>query len=177
MEKNKTLSQATKQGAGNWRGVKIKRKSSRRGRGGGAKFMGFIIKHFADDVCYNAGEFLKKNAESVHQDTFKMIKKSSLMILQQVKQTRGKKRRTVTSVFHKGIKTLMKNLEKTEPFFVRCVNPNKDKSSKIWTEGIVEHQLRCGGLLEALKVLKLGYPTRVPYKTLYEKYHSNVNNP
>jgi len=70
----------------------------------------------------------------------------------------------------------MKSLNQTEPYFVRCINPNKQKSSKIWNEKIVEHQLRCGGLLEALKVLKLGYPTRVPYKLLYEKYHNNVTN-
>jgi len=51
------------------------------------------------------------------------------------------------------------------------------KSATIWSEDVVEHQLRCGGLVEALKVLKLGYPTRVPYSTLYEKYHGSVTNP
>lgn len=57
------------------------------------------------------------------------------------------------------------------------MNPNKNKSSKLWHVDIVEHQLRCGGLVEALKVLKLGYPTRVPYSVLYEKYHSQSTNP
>merc|ERR1712228_463558 len=33
------------------------------------------------------------------------------------------------------------------------------------------------GLVEALKVLKLGYPTRIPYSTLYDQYHGNVTNP
>ncbi|ETO31546.1 hypothetical protein RFI_05576 [Reticulomyxa filosa] len=65
----------------------------------------------------------------------------------------------------------------SEPFFVRCVNPNGIKSATEWQEWVVEGQLRCGGLVEALKVLALGYPTRVPYNTLYEKYHSTVNNP
>merc|ERR1712217_142251 len=71
----------------------------------------------------------------------------------------------------------MKNLKSTEPYFVRCVNPNMVKSSTVWTESVVEHQLRCGGLVEALKVLKLGYPTRVPYSTLYDEYHGNLTNP
>ena len=173
---NKTIKKATKQGAGSWRGTK-KKKVKGKNKSRGERFQGFIINHYADDVSYNALEFLKKNAESVHADTFKMIKKSSRPILQQIKQAKSKKKKTVTSVFHKGIKTLFKNLEKTEPYFVRCVNPNKNKSSQEWTESIVEHQLRCGGLLEALKVLKLGYPTRVPYKTLYEKYHGSVDNP
>jgi len=68
-------------------------------------------------------------------------------------------------------------LHATEPYFVRCVNPNMQKSSTIWTESVMEHQLRCGGLVEALKVLKLGYPTRVPYSELYDRYHGNVTNP
>merc|ERR1719204_471093 len=65
----------------------------------------------------------------------------------------------------------------TEPYFVRCVNPNKKKSSKVWNPVIVEKQLRCGGLLEALQVLTLGYPTRVPYDTLYQKFHGVIDNP
>eukprot|EP01083_Nonionella_stella_P067829 179682_1 len=178
---NETIVKANKQGAGSWRGTRVKRKGkgrrSSRGSNKMAKFSGFIIIHYADKVCYNVAEFLKKNAESVHSDTFKMIKKSSRSILQQIKQAKSKRKKTVTSVFHRGIKTLMKNLDKTEPYFVRCINPNKIKSHKDWTEDIVRHQLRCGGLLEALKVLKLGYPTRVPYQTLYEKYHSSVDNP
>ena len=60
--KNPTIKKATKQGAGNWRGVKVK--TSKKDRK--ARFNGFTIKHFADDVCYNVAEFLKKNAESVH---------------------------------------------------------------------------------------------------------------
>jgi len=72
---------------------------------------------------------------------------------------------------------LMQNLKMTEPYFVRCVNPNKNKSSKEWNPVIVEKQLRCGGLLEALQVLTLGYPTRVPYDTLYQKFHGVIDNP
>merc|ERR1719334_1800412 len=31
--------------------------------------------------------------------------------------------------------------------------------------------------MEALRVLTLGYPTRVPYQELYDKYHASVDNP
>ena len=65
---NSTISDAKKQGAGNWRGVKAK--SSKKGKSKKARFSGFVITHFADDVCYNAAEFLKKNAESVHSGNY-----------------------------------------------------------------------------------------------------------
>eukprot|EP00488_Nonionellina_sp_1-RS-2012_P002649 TRINITY_DN519_c0_g1_i1.p1 TRINITY_DN519_c0_g1~~TRINITY_DN519_c0_g1_i1.p1 ORF type:complete len:353 (+),score=103.70 TRINITY_DN519_c0_g1_i1:264-1322(+) len=175
---NEVLHRVRKPGSGNWRGDRPKKT---RGR---AKFEGFIVNHFADDVTYDVSQFLIKNLESVHLDTNKMIKRSSESIFKEINgvdgasgRRRRRNKKSVTAVFYKGIKTLMKNLNQTEPYFVRCINPNKQKSSKVWTESIVEHQLRCGGLLEALRVLKLGYPTRVPYQLLYEQYHSAVTNP
>ena len=64
----------------------------------------------------------------------------------------------------------MAQLETTTPYFVRCINPNGDKKAGDYNSPYVLNQLRCGGLIEALRVLKLGYPTRVPYDQLYERY-------
>merc|ERR1712228_760684 len=175
--KNKCIKQAKKAGSGNWRGKKPKKSIAK------ARFNGFSISHFADDVTYDVSKFLIKNMESVHSDTNKMIKQSEESIFKEINcvnvsgKRKKRKKKSVTAVFYGGIKRLMKSLTKTEPYFVRCINPNKQKSKEIWTENIVEHQLRCGGLLEALKVLKLGYPTRVPYDLLYSKYHLTITNP
>jgi len=175
--KNSTLHLAKQPGSGNARGgPKTKNK-----KGPKDKFDGFMINHFADDVTYDGTNFLMKNMEAVHPDTAKMLQESKIELVKQVAvdqgSTKKKAKLSVTGTFNRGIKTLMKNLKATEPFFVRCVNPNMQKSATIWSEEVVEHQLRCGGLVEALKVLKLGYPTRVPYSTLYEKYHGSVTNP
>eukprot|EP01083_Nonionella_stella_P235569 828197_1 len=171
------IKRITKPGSGNARGGP-KKKGKKKNKAG-AKWDGFEIKHFADKVAYDVSKFLIKNMEQVHPDTAKMMKKSKSVLVKEIGGTsaKGRRRKSVTAVFWGGIKTLMKNLHATEPYFVRCVNPNMQKSSTIWTEKVVEHQLRCGGLVEALKVLKLGYPTRVPYSTLYDRYHGNVTNP
>jgi len=150
------------------------------------KYYGVTLKHFAEPVTYQLDLFLSKNADAIHPDTQKMFKKSKNELAKEIGGKSwgiggGKKKKakftSVVSVFHKGITTLMKNLKMTEPYFVRCVNPNKKKSSKEWNPALVEKQLRCGGLLEALQVLTLGYPTRVPYDTLYEKFHGVIDNP
>eukprot|EP01084_Bolivina_argentea_P239483 402525_1 len=171
------IKRITKPGSGNARGGP-KKKGKKKNKAG-AKWDGFEIKHFADKVAYDVSKFLIKNMEQVHPDTAKMMKKSKMVLVKEIGGTgpKGRKKKSVTAVFWGGIKVLMKNLHATEPYFVRCVNPNMQKSSTIWTEAVVEHQLRCGGLVEALKVLKLGYPTRVPYRTLYDRYHGNVTNP
>merc|ERR1719203_1969568 len=110
-----------------------------------------------------------------------MIKRSSISLFKEMNaapaRRQRKKKKSLISKFHFGIKKLMKSLNQTEPYFVRCINPNKEHSKTLWSEDIVEHQLRCGGLIEALRVLSLGYPTRVPYQSLYEKYHDSVSNP
>lgn len=152
------------------------------------KFFGIKLNHFAEPVVYLLDRFLDKNADAIHPDTQKMFKKSKNELVKEIggkswstgggaKKKKKAKFTSVVSVFHKGITTLMRNLKMTEPYFVRCVNPNKNKSSKEWNPKLVEKQLRCGGLLEALQVLTLGYPTRVPYDTLYQKFHGVIDNP
>jgi hypothetical protein len=46
---------------------------------------------------------------------------------------------------------------------VRCVKPNPNKKPRQFLWDYTRPQLECGGLIEALRILKLGYPTRVSY--------------
>merc|ERR1719334_2231275 len=57
------------------------------------------------------------------------------------------------------------------------MKPNWIKSSQAWDDTLVEDQLRSGGLIEALRVLKLGYPTRVPYQKIWDKFNGKIKNP
>jgi myosin heavy subunit len=52
------------------------------------------------------------------------------------------------------------SMQSTHALFVRCVYPNDDKMPDTFSDDVVSRQLRCGGLLEALRILKLGFPTR-----------------
>merc|ERR1719283_836274 len=93
------------------------------------------------------------------------------------KKKKKKKVKSVVSFFSQQLINLMKTLNVTEPYFCRAMKPNWNKSAKEWDNVLVEDQLRSGGLIEALRVLKLGYPTRVPYKTLWDKFHGKIQNP
>merc|ERR1719283_539791 len=93
------------------------------------------------------------------------------------KKKKKKKVKSVVSFFSQQLVNLMTTLEVTEPYFCRAMKPNWNKSAKEWDNVLVEDQLRSGGLIEALRVLKLGYPTRVPYKTLWDKFHGKIQNP
>jgi len=72
---------------------------------------------------------------------------------------------------------LITTLNITEPYFCRAMKPNWIKSAQAWDDTLVEDQLRSGGLIEALRVLKLGYPTRVPYQKIWDKFNGKIKNP
>merc|ERR1719150_2216258 len=164
----------------------MKKKKKKKGKkGGNDEWVGFKIHHFCDDVVYTANLFLEKNMDAIHPDSAKMFKKSKMAMVQMIgagthqkkKKKKKKKNKSIVSFFSSQLNNLMKTLNVTEPYFCRAMKPNWNKSSKEWDNVLVEDQLRSGGLIEALRVLKLGYPTRVPYKTLWDKFHGKIQNP
>jgi len=160
----------------------VKRAKGRRSREKKKKYFGGTFQHYADAVTYDFELFITKNMEKVSGDTAKMLKASENALIASIMndgRTRKKKKKkvTITSIFSKALKKLMKTLAATEPYFVRCVNPNKQKSKTVFSRKVLEDQLRSGGILEALSVLKLGYPTRVEYEVLYRRYHGRIDNP
>ena len=104
---------------------------------------GATFKHFADDVEYNFDEFIEKNMEKISPDTKQMFKKSKneLLVTIATITVKRKKNEGLTKIFDKSLNSLMKNLESTEPFFIRCVNPNMEKSSQVFNRAVVERQV------------------------------------
>merc|ERR1719204_1419494 len=162
---------------------KAMKKKKKKGKKGD-NWCGFKIHHFCDDVIYTANLFLDKNMDAIHPDTAKMYKKSKFPMVQMVgagthhkKKKKKKKKTSVCTFFKQQLINLMTTLNVTEPYFCRAMKPNWNKSAKEWDIVLVEDQLRSGGLIEALRVLKLGYPTRVPYKRIWDKFNGKIKNP
>merc|ERR1719471_689881 len=93
------------------------------------------------------------------------------------KKKKKKKAKSVCAFFSSQLINLINTLNITEPYFCRAMKPNWNKSKSEWDDVLVEDQLRSGGLIEALRVLKLGYPTRVPYQRIWDKFHDKIKNP
>eukprot|EP01084_Bolivina_argentea_P290635 499280_1 len=141
---NGIIKKCKKHGSGNVVG----RPQARRRKGSNRKsyFVGFEIKHFADDVCYDASKFLLKNKEIMNATAVKMFKKSTSVLLKSIigsLKISKKKGNTMTLLFKKNIDKLFDELLSTELHLIQCINPNSCKESRIWTEAVVEHELRC----------------------------------
>lgn len=156
---------------------------------------GFAVKHYAGIVVYNASDFLMKNSDSTHIDTVALFMKSSSTVTKEIFDSspfddingggrgRGRERagsismkfKSLGTTFVQSLTALMKTLKTTDPYFVRCINPNDKKQKLTFDDEYTKPQLRCGGLIEALRILKCGFPTRVRYEDVYERYGSILN--
>ena len=86
----------------------------------------------------------------------------------------------VGTYFNGQLSKLMKGLKTTKSWFLRCLNPNRVKSATEWDETHMIKQLKCNGILEAVKVIKLGYPSRCTHEMIVTKFvdssTSNLRN-
>jgi myosin heavy subunit len=153
-------------------------------------FNGFTVQHYAGPVVYNADGFIRKNMDRTNDDTIALFQDSKDDVVKTLLSTPksiinqpGRRRmsrsiafESVGNAFSKQLAKLLRNLQSTQPHFVRCVNPNQFKRPRTFDGEYVTPQLRCGGLVEAVRVLKLGYPSRVSYDDIFSRYASSMTS-
>ncbi|KAG6769940.1 hypothetical protein POTOM_025607 [Populus tomentosa] len=131
----------------------------------------FTISHYAGEVMYLADQFLDKNKDYVvaeHQDLLTASKcpfTAGLFPPLAEESSKSSKFSSIGSRFKLQLQSLMETLNSTEPHYIRCVKPNNLLKPAIFENANIIQQLRCGGVLEAIRISCAGYPTR---RTFYE---------
>ncbi|KAM7513013.1 hypothetical protein LguiB_011888 [Lonicera macranthoides] len=131
----------------------------------------FTICHYAGEVNYLADQFLDKNKDYVvaeHQDLLTASKcpfVAGLFPPLPEESSKSSKFSSIGSRFKLQLQSLMETLSSTEPHYIRCVKPNNVLKPAIFENLNIIQQLRCGGVLEAIRISCAGYPTR---RTFYE---------
>ncbi|XP_073150991.1 myosin-17-like [Henckelia pumila] len=126
----------------------------------------FTISHYAGEVTYMADLFLDKNKDYVvaeHQDLLTASKCSFVAGLfppLPEDTSKSSKFSSIGSRFKLQLQSLMETLSSTEPHYIRCVKPNSVLKPAIFENLNIIQQLRCGGVLEAIRISCAGYPTR-----------------
>ena len=149
----------------------------------------FCVRHFAGVVQYTAETgFLEKNKDEIPlmaQNLFETapsdlvkdmygIQKKELEESGAKPKDGGKgkpgKAKTVGMQFKEQLSNLMAKVETTEPHYIRCLKPNDAAKPKMLTRQRLTEQLRYGGVLEAVRVARMGFPVRLPHDAFFQRY-------
>jgi myosin-5 len=79
--------------------------------------------------------------------------------------------KSVGAQFSSQLKLLRARIDTTIPHYIRCLKPNDDLIPDYFEPKNVVEQLRCGGVLEAVRVSRAGYPTRYPHDVFMARYY------
>jgi myosin heavy subunit len=72
--------------------------------------------------------------------------------------------------FGNSLNNLVLTLARCNPFFVRCIKPNTQKTPKLVERQLVLSQLRYSGMLETIRVRRAGYTNRTLYREFLGRY-------
>ncbi|KAF3446114.1 hypothetical protein FNV43_RR11293 [Rhamnella rubrinervis] len=146
---------------------------------GRAKFSetDFTISHYAGKVTYHTDTFLDKNRDYVVLEHCNLLSSSKcpfvaglLPPLPEESLRSSYKFSSVASRFKHQLQALMETLNLTEPHYIRCVKPNSLNRPQKFENLSILHQLRCGGVLEAVRISLAGYPTRRTYPEFVDRF-------
>eukprot|EP00924_Labyrinthula_sp_SR-Ha-C_P004173 maker-scaffold_3-augustus-gene-16.4-mRNA-1 protein AED:0.35 eAED:0.36 QI:0/0/0/0.5/1/1/2/1050/930 len=135
----------------------------------------FIVNHFAGQCAYTIDSFIEKNQDQVPDAVLKFLQGSTFSSMTQhaVKNVKSK---TIIKTFKSQIQGLVENLESTKCSFIRCVKPCAEmfrgKSNDWFNRRYISMQLRKLSIPQTAEVLQSGFPTRIKYDVLLEKYQN-----
>ena len=148
----------------------------------------FCVRHFAGLVEYSAlTSFMEKNKDEIPIAAQNLFETAPTDLIKdcyaiQKKETndgkpddasskRGQaKQKTVGQQFKMQLLGLIANVEKTDPHYIRCLKPNDLAKPNILTRKRLTEQLRYGGVLEAVRVARAGYPVRLTHGSFYQRF-------
>ncbi|XP_031262812.1 myosin-6-like [Pistacia vera] len=136
----------------------------------------FTISHYAGDVTYQTEFFLDKNKDYVVAEHQALLSASGCPFVSALfptlpeESSKSSKFSSIGSRFKQQLQALLETLSATEPHYIRCVKPNNVLKPGIFDNSNVLHQLRCGGVMEAIRISCAGYPTRKPFHEFLTRF-------
>ncbi|CAK4069607.1 unnamed protein product [Aphanomyces euteiches] len=136
----------------------------------------FLIHHYAAPVTYDVVGFLEKHKDSLLPDLAQLMRSSSTPFVAKMfaeapvasDASLAKRRSTGRSLalqtvgmqFKNNLSELMASIQATNVHYIRCIKPNSIKSSTAFDHSMVIAQLRCAGVIEAIRIARSAYPIR-----------------
>ena len=156
----------------------------------------FSILHYAGPVEYTTTAFTEKNRDELPKEACELLRYSDNPFIQlmadiidqshviPVDSSTGKVsaqlhradssvgRATVGGQFRRQLRNLRNKIDLTTPHYVRCLKPNDLLVPDHFDQAIVAEQLRCGGILEAVRVARAGFTQHYPHADFVRRYRT-----
>ncbi|XP_077989590.1 unconventional myosin heavy chain 6-like [Glandiceps talaboti] len=155
----------------------------------------FGILHYAGPVVYDVTGFLDKNKDVQQYRLFENLSLSTSPYVREIAQyedllntflseirtgditvrksgtlAKYKANPTVAGTFHTQLTSLIEVLDKTTPWYVRCLKSNAEKRANCYDDDLMLKQLKYSGMLDIVRIRKEGYPIHVPATVFVQKY-------
>ncbi|XP_050297745.1 unconventional myosin-XV isoform X2 [Anthonomus grandis grandis] len=150
----------------------------------------FGIRHYAGQVWYSVDGFLDKNRDILRPEVIELLTSSKEPLVNAIAKplsnqsqsrtlpkgangrfvTMKPRTPTVAARFGDSLQQLLENMSKCNPWFVRCIKPNNDKTPMKFDMPVVLEQLRYAGMLDTIKIRQSGYPIRMKFHHFVERY-------
>ncbi|XP_050897340.1 myosin-8 [Lathyrus oleraceus] len=136
----------------------------------------FTINHYAGDVTYQTDLFLDKNKDYVVPEHVALLCASKCSFVSgffpplHEESTKSTKFSSIATQFKQQLQSLLETLSATKPHYICCVKPNNLLKPGIFENNDVLQQLRCGGVMEAIRISCAGYPTRKNFDEFVRRF-------
>ena len=139
--------------------------------------------HYAGPVEYDPYQFVEKNADPIDLNITKILSKSEIGVISHlfkydkpkpakagskppprgsIGSNAGKiGKQTICVNFSAQLDELVATLGESNPRYVRCIKPNNNFTYDEFNSHDSNRQLRCAGMLEAIRIRKAGYAVRI----------------
>ncbi|KAK6265916.1 hypothetical protein QUC31_016753 [Theobroma cacao] len=136
----------------------------------------FTICHYAGDVNYQTELFLDKNKDYVVPEHQALLGASECSFVSSLfpplpeESSKSSKFSSIGSRFKQQLQALLEILSATEPHYIRCVKPNNALKPAIFENNNVLQQLRCGGVMESIRISCAGFPSRKMFREFIGRF-------
>lgn len=160
----------------------------------------FSVLHYAGPVEYTSDGFTEKNRDELPKESTELLLQSEVPLVRELAKIMSESpeapnssggtptstpskmrlhrvdssvgRPTVGGQFRRQLKVLRSKIDLTSPHYIRCLKPNDHLVPDHFDTAVVAEQLRCGGILEAVRVARAGFTQHYPHADFIRRYRT-----